>query len=99
MHVLDEKSALYGYDSEQVLKAEPRIFVMLEAYDPTLATSVHAMRVYAPQDIRFGVRYRDPIWIGNDGLPVLDLRTIGALEPDIGDWRETGWTEREEGWG
>jgi inward rectifier potassium channel len=98
-HVLDEKSPLHGYDSERVLKAQARIFVMLEAYDPTLATSVHAIRTYAPEDIRFGVRYRDPISIGNDGLPVLDLGTIGALEPDSGDWRETGWTEREEGWG
>jgi inward rectifier potassium channel len=98
MHVVDEKSPLYGYDAVRVLEAEARIFVMLKADDPTLATSVHEIRTYAPEDIRFGVRYRDPISIGSDGLPVLDLRTIGALEPDVGEWRETGWTEREEGW-
>lgn len=48
---------------------------------------------------RFGVRYRDPIAIGHDGLPVLNLMTIGELEPDAGDRLETGWSEREEGWG
>jgi inward rectifier potassium channel len=99
MHVLDEKSPLFGYDSVRVLKAEARVFVTLEARDPTLATSVHEIRTYAPEDIRFGVRYRDPISIGHDGLPVLDLRTIGVLEPDVGEWHETGWTEREQGWG
>ena len=99
VHVLDEKSPLYGYDAVRVAQAEARIFVTLEARDPTLATSVHDMRIYAPEDIRFGVRYRDPIVIGDDGLPVLNLMTIGELEPDAGDRRETGWTEREEGWG
>ena len=99
MHVLDEKSPLYGYDAVRVLEAEARIFVTLEAHDPTLATSVHEIRTYAPEDIRFGVRYREPITIGDDGLVVFDLRTIGAFEPDVGEQPETGWTEREEGWG
>ena len=99
MHVLDEKSPLHGYDAVRVLHAEVRIFVTLEARDPTLATSVHDIRIYAPEDIRFGMRYRDPIAIGDDGLPVLNVMTIGELEPDAGDRLETGWTEREEGWG
>jgi hypothetical protein len=30
-----------------------------------------------------------------DGTPVLDLTSIGALEPDVGDRQEQGWTERE----
>ena len=31
-----------------------------------------------------------------DGTPVADLTRIGALEPDLGDGQELGWTEREE---
>ena len=99
MHVLDEKSPLYGYDAARVRQAEVRIFVTLEARDPTLATSVHDIRTYAPEDIRFGARYRDPVVVGDDGLPVLNLTTIGALDPDGDDRPEIGWTEREEGWG
>jgi hypothetical protein len=34
-----------------------------------------------------------------EDLVVLNLTMIGALEPDGGDRHETGWTEREEGWG
>jgi inward rectifier potassium channel len=99
MHVLNEKSPLYGYDPVRVREAEVWIFVTLEARDPTLATVVHEIRTYAPEDIRFGVRYRDPVAIGHDGLPVLDLRAIGEIEPDVGDQSETGWTEREQRWG
>lgn len=99
MHVLDEKSPLDGYDAARAVAADARVFVTLEAHDPMLATFVHEIRAYAPQDIRFGVRYIDPVTLGEDGMPVVDLTMIGALEPDIGDHRETGWTEREEGWG
>jgi hypothetical protein len=34
--------------------------------------------------------------IAQDGTPVEDLTRIGALEPDVGDRQEVGWTEREE---
>jgi inward rectifier potassium channel len=99
MHVLDEKSPLYGFDAARVRQAQARIFVTLEAHDPARATSVHEIHTYTPEDIRFGVRYRDPVAIGDDGLPVLDLMAIGVLEPDVGELSETGWSEREEGWG
>ena len=64
--------------------------------DPTLATTVHQIRNYAAEDIRFGMRYADVVTTAADGAPVLDLTRIGALEQDVGDRREQGWTEREE---
>ena len=96
MHVLDERSPLHGYDSARAIKTDARVFATLEARDPTLATVVHDVRYYAPQDIRFGMRYADTVSFGRDGTPVADLRRIGALEPDVGDREEVGWTEREE---
>jgi len=96
MHVLDERSPLHGYDTARAIEADARVFVTLEARDPTLATSVHEIRTYVPEDIRFGMRYSDALTTANDGTPVLDLTRIGALEPDVGDHEEQGWTEREE---
>jgi inward rectifier potassium channel len=55
MHVLDEQSPLHGYDSARAIEADARVFVTLEARDPTLATVVQDVRYYAPQDIRFGM--------------------------------------------
>jgi inward rectifier potassium channel len=96
MHVLDEQSPLHGYDSARVIETDARVFVTLEARDPTLATVVQDVRYYAPQNISFGMRYADTASIGRDGRSVADLRRIGALEPDVGDRPEPGWTEREE---
>jgi inward rectifier potassium channel len=96
MHVMDERSPLYGYDAAQVVAARAQVFVTLEARDPTLATSVHEIRSYAPEDIRFGMRYVDAITTEEDGTPVADLTKIGEMEPDVGEHREQGWTERED---
>ena len=96
MHVLDERSPLHGYDAARAIEADARVFVTLEARDPTLAAVVHDVRYYAPEDIRFGMRYADAVSTAQDGTPVEDLTRIGALEPDVGDRQEAGWTEREE---
>jgi len=77
-------------------KANTQVFVTIEARDPTLATTVHDIRNYPAEDIRFGMRYTEAVTTERDGTPVLDLATIGALEPDVGERREQGWTEREE---
>jgi hypothetical protein len=87
---------LHGYDAARVIETDARVFVTLEARDPTLATTVHDIRYYAPEDIRFGMRYADVVSTAEDGTRVADLTRIGALEPDVDDSQEQGWTEREE---
>ena len=57
---------------------------------------MHDIRNYPAEDIRFGMRYADAVTTADDGTPVLDLKRIGELEPDVGDRPEQGWTEREE---
>ena len=42
------------------------------------------------------MRYADAASTAEDGTLVADLRLIGALEPDVGDRQEQGWTERED---
>jgi hypothetical protein len=42
------------------------------------------------------MRYTDAAAKEEDGTPVLDLTRAGALQPDIGDRQEQGWTERGE---
>ncbi len=95
LHVLDEQSPLHGYDTARLIEAGAQLFVTIEARDPTLAASVHDIRNYAPEDIRFGMRYSDAVIIAEDGTPVADLSRIGALEPDIDDHSEPGWAEQE----
>jgi inward rectifier potassium channel len=96
MHVLDERSPLHGYDATRAIEANAQVFVTIEARDPMLSTTVHDLRNYSATEIRYGMRYCDALSTAEDGTPVLDLTRIGALEPDIGDRQEQGWTEREE---
>ena len=95
MHVIDERSPLYAYDAAQAIGAEAKLFVTLEARDPTIATLVHDVRSYAAEDIHFGMRYADDVFVDEDGTTVVDLTRIGGLEPDVGEHWEHGWTEPE----
>ena len=96
MHVLDEGSPLHGFDAARAIETDARVFVTIEARDPTLATVVHDARFYAPQDIRFGMRYADVVSTAADGALVADLGRIGALEPGVDASPGGVWTEREE---
>jgi inward rectifier potassium channel len=97
MHVLDEKSPLHGYDAARAAAVDARLFLTLEARDPTLSAIVHDLRNYAPEDIRFGMRYADAVTLAEDGTPIADLTRVGVLEPDDAVGRvEPGWTAREE---
>jgi hypothetical protein len=69
--------------------------VTLEARDPTIATLVHDGRSYQAEDMHFGMRYADDVFVEEDGTVVVDLTRIGALEPDVGEHWEHGWTEPE----
>ena len=81
MHVLDERSPLHGYDAARAVKANAQVFVTIDARDPTRATTVHDIRNYPAEDIRFGMRYTEAVATARDGTPVLDLTAIGALDP------------------
>jgi hypothetical protein len=45
---------------------------------------------------RLGIAHVPAVTIEEDGTPMADLSKIGALEPDVGENSEPGWTEREE---
>jgi len=61
-----------------------------------IAASAPCPRSYRPEDIRFGMRYRDVVTFAEDGTTVADMSRIGELEPDVGEHQEWGWTESEE---
>ncbi|HUB44825.1 MAG TPA: ion channel [Acetobacteraceae bacterium] len=96
MHVLNEQSPLHSDNASQAIGAGVLLFLSLEARDPTLATMVHDLRTYGAQEIRFGMQYKDAITLAEDGTPIADLTQISALEPDLKDHQESGWSEREE---
>jgi inward rectifier potassium channel len=97
LHVLDERSPLFGFDAARANAADLWVFVTVEARDAALSATVQQIRNYRPADLRFGMRYADAVSATADGMMALDLAKIGALEPDVGaEQREQGWAEEVE---
>ncbi len=79
MHVIDETSPLAGYDAAKLTADEIRFVLSVEARDPTLAAVVHDLKTYLAADVRFGVTFGDAVTQGEDGVLIVDLTRISAL--------------------
>jgi inward rectifier potassium channel len=82
MHEIDGSSPIFGMDSEMLIAAQARLFVSIEARDPSLSAVVYDLRNFRPEDVAFGMRYTDALTTADDGATVLDMSLIGAMEPD-----------------
>ncbi len=82
MHVIDERSPLFGYDSERLSRDDTRFFFSLEARDPQLAAVVHDMRTYRGADVCWGMRYADAVSFDEAGRTIADMGRVGLLEPE-----------------
>jgi inward rectifier potassium channel len=82
MHTMDAGSPLHRFDAAKFLASDARIFFVLEARDPSLSTTVHDLRAFAPQMVKFGMRYADAVMTAPDGTPIADMNRISTLEPE-----------------
>jgi len=100
MHIIDEHSPLHGLDEAGIVAADARLFISLEARDPSLVTVVQDVHSYQPDGFRFGMHYADVISTEADGTPVADITRISEIEADaLAPSNVTqGWSEKEEAW-
>lgn len=82
MHVIDTQSPLHGYDAALMQQVGARLFVIFEARDHALATTVYDVNDYRPEEILFGMRYQDSISTDEHGTTVADLNKLSAIEPE-----------------
>ena len=88
IHPIDQASPLSGLTAEALSSSDIRIFVTLEARDHALSDQVQAIKDYAKDHIRFGMRFADSVTLDEDGQATADLRRISLLEPDTNPpWR------------
>jgi inward rectifier potassium channel len=71
LHPLDEDSPLHGLTAENAHRRMVGLIVNFTGLDDTFSQTVHAQRVYTPDEIRFGVHYRDMIVTREDGTLVV----------------------------
>lgn len=72
IHPLDEKSPLHGLTQENAGERMVTLIVNFTGVDDTMLQTVHARRLYTPDDLRFGLRFADMIDTSTPGLLVID---------------------------
>lgn len=89
MHRIDQHSPLHGLLTNDPMLSDARLFLSVEARDPTLAAQVYAIRDYGPTDIAHAMRYADAVSVNERGQTTADLDRISDLESDpfAGAWR------------
>jgi inward rectifier potassium channel len=82
MHVIDEKSPLYGVTAEQAIADDMRSIVTFEARDHSLSSAIHDVQSYSPEQLRFGMAYEDIVTTAEDKSIVADVRRISDVKPE-----------------
>jgi inward rectifier potassium channel len=81
LHVIDEKSPLFGLTPEMCTRQEVEITASVSGTDDTSLQLVHARRRYEAKDIVWGARPSDVLAERPDGLIQLDVSKFDQIEP------------------
>jgi inward rectifier potassium channel len=82
LHVVDEKSPLFGADQEALKRDEVEVIVSLMGVDDTSMQQVHARKRYVDTEVLFGRRYADMLSARADGKLVLDVERFDDVIDD-----------------
>ncbi len=80
MHVVDETSPRYGLGAEELEARQARVFLIIGASDAAIGAQVHNVPGFAPQQIRFGMRYTDAVVASEAGSLVADISRLSLVE-------------------
>jgi inward rectifier potassium channel len=81
VHVIDEKSPLFGIREGDLKPGNGNIVVTLHGIDDRLAATIHARHSYHPEDLVFDRRFTDIIGTDPDGSRYLDFASFHQTEP------------------
>jgi inward rectifier potassium channel len=81
MHVIDEKSPLFGMTPESCVREEVEITASVVGTDDTSLQPVHTRRRYETKDIVWGARPADVLSELADGRIALDVRKFDEVVP------------------
>lgn len=80
VHPIDEKSPFAHQNQEQILAADPEIFITLSALDETFSQTVHTRFSYADDDIVHGAKFVDVFGTVGDGVLTVDLSKLSDFD-------------------
>lgn len=82
VHPIDDNSPLKGLTSEDYIRTDAEILILVTAIDETFAQTVHTRSSYKPDDIRCGHKFVSIYNEVADGEPIsIDIRKLSQIEP------------------
>ena len=80
VHPIDEASPFYNRTQQQILDADPEVFVSLSATEETFSQTVHTRFSYADTDIVCGGKFTDLFGTTPDGVVSIDLAKLSDFD-------------------
>lgn len=81
IHVIDEKSPLWGKSEEDFKTHDSRIFLSVGGYDEAISAMIVARKTYPVNKMRFGHAFEDIMSDAEEGRIVLDLNRFHDTRP------------------
>jgi inward rectifier potassium channel len=82
VHPITASSPLYGLTSEDYIRTDAEILILLSATDETFAQVVHTRSSYKPHEIRCGHKFASIYNEVEDGEPIsIDIRKLSLVVP------------------
>jgi inward rectifier potassium channel len=81
MHPIDEDSPLYGQTPESLAKMRAQLVVSLSGTDETVAYTIHARHIFAPQEILWNHRFTDMVYKSPNGDRYIDYTNFHQALP------------------
>ena len=82
VHPIDDDSPLKGLTSDDYIRTDAEILILITAIDETFAQTVHTRSSYKPDDIRCGHKFVSIYNEVADGEPIsIDIRKLSMIEP------------------
>lgn len=76
VHPINSDSPFFQLNQQQILDADPEVFVSLSAIDETFSQSVHSRFSYADAEIIHGAKFTDIFGSTPDGVVTIDLSRL-----------------------
>ncbi len=80
VHELDDKSPLFNFSNEEIIKMHGEFIIMISYYDESFNQEVHQMHSYVLSDTLLDFKFKKAYYYNSEGKMVLDYKLFEAVE-------------------
>jgi len=80
VHKIDEKSPLFVFSNEELIKQHGEFLIMISYYDESFNQEVHQMHSYVLNEVKLDCKFVKAYYYNNNGNMVLDHKLFDCIE-------------------